>query len=76
MFLGFYLDHFSFRKNKHLNLSWVPGGPDSLLHMFLLLSQLHNYASFKFLPTYYPSPEEKKDTKLFAENVRAVLVLD
>jgi len=38
--------------------------------MLILLCQVINYMEVTFLDVYYPSEEEKKDPKLYAENVR------
>jgi len=38
--------------------------------MLILLCQVINYMEVTYLDAYYPSEEEKKDPKLYAENVR------
>jgi lysophosphatidylcholine acyltransferase/lyso-PAF acetyltransferase len=42
-------------------------------HILRLFAQFRNYCQVEFLPVYYPSEVEKKDPKLFADNVRQVL---
>lgn len=45
----------------------------SLKLLWLTLSQVYSSCEIEFLPVYNPSEEEKKDPKLFAYNVRAVM---
>ena len=43
-------------------------------HIFLMLCEpLHSVTCFE-LPVYQPSPEERADPKLYASNVRQVMV--
>ncbi|ERN17558.1 lysophospholipid acyltransferase LPEAT1 isoform X1 [Amborella trichopoda] len=42
-------------------------------HVFLLFCQFVNYIEVIHLPVYYPSPEEKEDPKLYANNVRKLM---
>eukprot|EP00357_Protocruzia_adherens_P003083 CAMPEP_0115040230 /NCGR_PEP_ID=MMETSP0216-20121206/44661_1 /TAXON_ID=223996 /ORGANISM="Protocruzia adherens, Strain Boccale" /LENGTH=309 /DNA_ID=CAMNT_0002421343 /DNA_START=89 /DNA_END=1014 /DNA_ORIENTATION=+ len=44
-----------------------------LPHLFLMACGYHFELHAHFLPVYEPSPAEKKDWKLFAENVRTVI---
>lgn len=37
-------------------------------------SQFHNKMNVTYLPVYYPSEEEQADPKLYAHNVRQVMV--
>ena len=37
------------------------------------LAQLYTRCEIEFLPVYIPSPEEKKDSHLYAKNVRQVM---
>lgn len=39
-------------------------------HIFRLLTQFINHMEVHFLDVYTPNEEEKKDPRLFAENVR------
>lgn len=47
-----------------------PGMLSSILHMFC---QFVNHMEVTYLPVYYPSEEEKKDPKLYAQNVRDLI---
>ena len=38
------------------------------------MSQLVNFMEVEYLPVYYPNEEEKKDPKLYAANVKKVMV--
>lgn len=42
-------------------------------HILRLFAQLRNHCEVEFLPVYYPNEAEKKDPKLFADNVRQVM---
>ncbi|KAL6055620.1 Lysophosphatidylcholine acyltransferase 1 [Balamuthia mandrillaris] len=54
----------------HLDLCWVNGSPSPLMLVWRILSQPVIHLEVQFLPTHYPSQEEKQDAMLFAENVR------
>jgi hypothetical protein len=41
--------------------------------LWLTLTQPYSYCEIEFLPVYTPNEEEKRDPKLFANNVRAVM---
>lgn len=41
-----------------------------------LLSQFVNYMEVIRLPVYYPSPEEMKDPKLYANNLRSLMAAE
>lgn len=41
--------------------------------LWLTLTQPYSYCEIEFLPVYVPNEEEKRDPKLFANNVRAVM---
>ena len=41
--------------------------------LWLTLTQPYSYCEIEFLPVYNPNEEEKRDPKLFANNVRAVM---
>ena len=45
----------------------------ALYHMIRLFSQFSNACEVHWLPVYYPNEAEKKDPKLYAENVRTQL---
>lgn len=63
---------FNFNNNA-FNFGMTSAGP--ALHVLALrvLCQPSNSMSVTFLPPYAPSPEEKKDPKLYAANVRKVM---
>lgn len=63
----------NYKKNKCLDLSWVPKGPSSLVLFYRMLCQFRNYASVDFLPLYKPDAAELLDPAFFADNVRAVM---
>ncbi|XP_073150957.1 lysophospholipid acyltransferase LPEAT1-like isoform X2 [Henckelia pumila] len=44
-------------------------------HLIFLLCQFVNYIQVTKLPVYHPSEQEKKDPKLYAENVRQLMAL-
>jgi len=45
----------------------------ALYHMFRVFSQWSNACEVEWLPVYYPNEQEKKDPKLYAENVRTAM---
>ncbi|CAL4963955.1 unnamed protein product [Urochloa decumbens] len=49
---------------------------DGARHVFLLLCQFVNYMEVVRLPVYYPSEQEKKDPKLYANNVRKLIAME
>jgi lysophosphatidylcholine acyltransferase/lyso-PAF acetyltransferase len=57
----------------HGNFSpaWESIGP--LWHMFRCFSQFTNEVEVNWLPVYYPNDAEKKDPKLYAQNVREAI---
>ncbi|XP_044270507.1 lysophosphatidylcholine acyltransferase isoform X2 [Tribolium madens] len=59
--------------NKLDTVTWTWEGPSALKLLWLTLTQPYSYCEIEFLPVYRPSEEEKKDPKLFANNVRAVM---
>ncbi|XP_065160949.1 lysophosphatidylcholine acyltransferase-like isoform X1 [Atheta coriaria] len=59
--------------NKLDTVTWTWEGPSALKLLWLTLTQVHSYCEIEFLPVYNPSEEEKKDPKLFANNVRDVM---
>ncbi|KZV34230.1 hypothetical protein F511_21715 [Dorcoceras hygrometricum] len=44
-------------------------------HLIFLLCQFANYIEVTKLPVYHPSEQEKRDPKLYAENVRQLMAL-
>jgi lysophosphatidylcholine acyltransferase/lyso-PAF acetyltransferase len=53
--------------------TWSAAGPNRLILVFRLLSQVYNRMRVHFLPVYYPNEEEKANPELFARNVRDVM---
>jgi hypothetical protein len=41
--------------------------------LWLTLTQVHSSCEIEFLPVYTPSEEEKRDPKLYANNVRHLM---
>ena len=52
---------------------WVCAGPDIGELMLRLMAQPYQPCELIYLPVYHPSDEEKKDARLFANNVRDVI---
>ncbi|XP_060520331.1 lysophosphatidylcholine acyltransferase isoform X2 [Cylas formicarius] len=59
--------------NKLDTVTWTWEGPSALKLLWLTLTQISSHCEVEFLPVYTPSEEEKRDPKLFANNVRAVM---
>ncbi|XP_076264127.1 lysophosphatidylcholine acyltransferase isoform X1 [Rhynchophorus ferrugineus] len=59
--------------NKLDTVTWTWEGPSALKLLWLTLTQPSSHCEVEFLPVYRPSEEEKRDPKLFANNVRAVM---
>ncbi|CAG9815884.1 unnamed protein product, partial [Phaedon cochleariae] len=59
--------------NKLDTVTWTWEGPSALKLLWLTLTQPYSNCEIEFLPVYNPSEEEKRDPKLFAINVRAVM---
>ncbi|KAK9711134.1 Acyltransferase [Popillia japonica] len=59
--------------NKLDTVTWTWEGPSALKLLWLTLSQVYSSCEIEFLPVYNPSEEERRDPKLFAHNVRAVM---
>ncbi|CAH1188598.1 unnamed protein product [Phyllotreta striolata] len=59
--------------NKVDTVTWTWDGPSVWKLLWLTLTQPYSNCEIEFLPVYTPSDEEKKDPKLFAKNVRAVM---
>jgi lysophosphatidylcholine acyltransferase/lyso-PAF acetyltransferase len=50
--------------------SWLISGPSLGSVIFRVLCEPANWMSYEFLPPYAPSPAERADASLFAQNVR------
>ncbi|CAH2008945.1 unnamed protein product [Acanthoscelides obtectus] len=59
--------------NRLDTVTWTWEGPSALKLLWLTLTQPYSNCEIEFLPVYHPSEEEKRDPKLFANNVRAVM---
>ncbi|CAH1123452.1 unnamed protein product [Ceutorhynchus assimilis] len=59
--------------NKLDTVTWTWEGPSAIKLLWLTLTQTSSNCEVEFLPVYYPNEEEKRDPKLFANNVRAVM---
>ncbi|XP_028139093.1 lysophosphatidylcholine acyltransferase isoform X1 [Diabrotica virgifera virgifera] len=59
--------------NKLDTVTWTWEGPSAWKLLWLTLTQPYSNCEIEFLPVYTPSEEEKRDPKLFAKNVRAVM---
>ncbi|KAJ8972089.1 hypothetical protein NQ317_018333 [Molorchus minor] len=59
--------------NKLDTVTWTWEGPSALKLLWLTLTQPFSNCELEFLPIYVPNEEEKRDPKLFANNVRAVM---
>uniref|UniRef100_A0AAR5P3Y2 EF-hand domain-containing protein n=1 Tax=Dendroctonus ponderosae TaxID=77166 RepID=A0AAR5P3Y2_DENPD len=59
--------------NKLDTVTWTWEGPSALKLLWLTLTQPSSNCIVEFLPVYYPNEEEKRDPKLFANNVRAIM---
>lgn len=59
--------------NKLDTVTWTWEGPGALKLLWLTLTQVTSSCEIEFLPVYRPNEEEKKDPKLFANNVRNVM---
>ncbi|XP_057658346.1 lysophosphatidylcholine acyltransferase isoform X2 [Diorhabda carinulata] len=59
--------------NKLDTVTWTWEGPSAWKLLWLTLTQPYSNCEIEFLPVYTPNEEEKRDSKLFARNVRAVM---
>ncbi|KAK3930099.1 Lysophosphatidylcholine acyltransferase [Frankliniella fusca] len=59
--------------NKLDTVTWTWEGPGALKLLWMTLTQPHSSCEIEFLPVYRPSEEEKKNPKLFAQNVRQIM---
>ncbi|XP_046660532.1 lysophosphatidylcholine acyltransferase isoform X1 [Homalodisca vitripennis] len=59
--------------NKLDTVTWTWEGPGVLKLMWLTLVQPHSNCEIEFLPVYRPSEAERRDPKLYAENVRQLM---
>ena len=59
--------------NKTTDISWVDAGPSLGETLLKLCCNTWLNMTVEYLPTYIPSEEEKKDTRLFARNVRNIM---
>ncbi|GFN75133.1 lysophosphatidylcholine acyltransferase 2, partial [Plakobranchus ocellatus] len=59
--------------NRIDTVTWTWEGPGALTQLWLTLCQFYTKVDVLYLPPYHPSEEEKKDPKLYANNVRAAM---
>ncbi|KAL1464252.1 hypothetical protein WDU94_003917, partial [Cyamophila willieti] len=59
--------------NKLDTVTWTWDGPGAWKLLWLTLTQPHSSCEIEFMPVYTPSEAEKKDPKLYANNVRALM---
>ncbi|KAH9509533.1 Lysophosphatidylcholine acyltransferase 2 [Bulinus truncatus] len=59
--------------NRLDTVTWTWEGPGAFTQLWLTLCQFYTRIEIEYLPVYSPSEEEKKDPKLFANNVREVM---
>lgn len=59
--------------NEMDTVTWTWDGPGPLKLIWLTLTRPYSFCEIEFLPVYKPNEAEKKDPKLFANNVRAVM---
>lgn len=59
--------------NSYDCFSWTLGSPNPLITLWLCLCEFSIKTRITFLPIYEPSDEERKDAKLYANNVRHVM---
>ncbi|XP_046993402.1 lysophosphatidylcholine acyltransferase isoform X1 [Schistocerca americana] len=59
--------------NKLDTVTWTWEGPGALKLLWLTLTQVHSSCVIEFLPVYHPNEDEKRDPKLYANNVRKLM---
>ncbi|XP_075224267.1 lysophosphatidylcholine acyltransferase isoform X2 [Lycorma delicatula] len=59
--------------NKLDTVTWTWEGPGVLKLLWLTLVQPQSNCEIEFLPVYHPREDEKKDPKLYAQNVRQLM---
>ncbi|RUS90250.1 hypothetical protein EGW08_002031 [Elysia chlorotica] len=59
--------------NKLDTVTWTWEGPGAFTQLWLTMCQFYTKVDVMYLPPYHPSEEEKKDPKLYAANVRALM---
>ncbi|XP_039284466.1 lysophosphatidylcholine acyltransferase isoform X3 [Nilaparvata lugens] len=59
--------------NKLDTVTWTWEGPGVWKLMWLTLVQPQSNCEIEFLPVYHPNEDEKKDPKLYAQNVRRLM---
>jgi lysophosphatidylcholine acyltransferase/lyso-PAF acetyltransferase len=57
----------------HLDPSWVAEGPHVVLLLFRLMTQFHNFMEVEYLPIIYPTFQEQKNPRMFADRVRLTM---
>lgn len=59
--------------NELNTLIWTWDGPSAYETLWLTLCQVRTHMEIEYLPVYVPSEQEKKDPRLYAENVRYLM---
>uniref|UniRef100_A0A0K8S3G9 Phospholipid/glycerol acyltransferase domain-containing protein n=1 Tax=Lygus hesperus TaxID=30085 RepID=A0A0K8S3G9_LYGHE len=59
--------------NKMDTVTWTWDGPGALKILWQTLLQPHTFVEIEFLPVYNPSEDERRDPKLYAQNVRRLM---
>lgn len=59
--------------NQVDSLTWTWQGPHVFILILKTFAQFHSFVEIEFLPVYYPSEEEIKNPKLYAENVQQLM---
>lgn len=59
--------------NEIDSYTWTWDGPGVARLLWLTLTKWHSFLEIEYLPVYTPNEEEKKNPKLFAQNVRDVM---
>ncbi|XP_043211274.1 lysophosphatidylcholine acyltransferase 2-like isoform X3 [Amphibalanus amphitrite] len=57
--------------NRLDTVTWTWEGPNAWHILWLTLTQFVSFCEIEYLPVYIPNEEEKKNPRLFANNVRA-----
>lgn len=59
--------------NKIDTGTWTWQGPDVAILLWRTLTTIHTFVEIEYLPVYIPNEEERKNAKLFAQNVQQLM---
>jgi len=59
--------------NKFDCATWTFDSPHGVYSAFLTMLQFRTYLEIEFLPVHTPTEEEKKDAKLYSQNIRRIM---